>query len=127
FDHEDGAHVLRLEADGRLVYAVRTEDGTVAVQSPVLSAGSWHTVAGRVHQGALELYVNDTLVATEPAVSMVAFPAVPSDDAIVIGDGFTGRMSSLRFYDWNAQPLALLPNGGIEMDITIGSGGSESI
>lgn len=88
----DGSH---------FIYQVTTDTGIYQVEAPGLR-GKWQQLAARVRGGQLELFVDDF---TNPVTTPITGTLPNNHRKLVIGDGFSGQLSTLRFYDQSSEPL----------------------
>jgi hypothetical protein len=111
----NGQHKLQYTQD-RLVYQVNTTEGAFSVEVGGVETGRWHSVAIRMKDGEIELYVdgrvekspyNGTLTSTNGA-------------GLVVG-GLSARMRGLRVYDWNSAPLISFADGTSENQVQAGN------
>ncbi len=115
FDFEGGVQTLTLEDDGRLTYSLFTKEGKQSVSSAAVALENWHTVAGRYKDGQLALEVNGELTST-PATGELAYSV--TQRGLTIGEDYSGNLSSVKFYDYDAEPLMTFEDGSAEKAYT---------
>ncbi|MDE1462695.1 hypothetical protein [Spartinivicinus poritis] len=115
---------LQITNTGTLIYRVQTDQGHQWVESQPVSFNQWHTVSARFYQGKLELYVDSAdQVYTTNAAGQIAYRG----QQIKIGENYQGLMRSLRFYDWQGQPLVTTVEGDTQTAVTIDSNGKQTV
>ncbi|MBU2970119.1 hypothetical protein KO527_12225 [Pseudoalteromonas sp. C2R02] len=116
FDFEGGVQNLTLENDGHLTYSLFTKNGKATVSSDApISLENWHTVAGKYHNGKLVLEVNGHLN-SQDATGELAYSV--TQRGLTIGENFSGKLSSFKAYDYDAQPLVTFEDGTTEKNYT---------
>jgi hypothetical protein len=110
-------------AGGELVYRITTSDGTYQVRKTV-QMDQWQKVAARVTDSQLELYVDDL---STPVTKAYSGSLQAGSGSLTIGNGYTGLMQELRFYDSQSQPLLAINNASGTTSIQADSTGSANI
>ena len=105
-----GSHKLVLTDDRRFVFSVSTSGGVVQISSSQVELNQWHSVAGRVLNGVLELEINGVAVAPVPTPAELAYGF---GIGIELG-GFEGNLSGFSLYDWRSAPLVRFSANGQE-------------
>ena len=125
-----GAQTLAFNQYGQLEYQIQTSTGTYSVQTNnAIMPGSWQKVAARYHNNQIELFVNGTTY-TAPAsgnlshtltghtqLADIADPAKNHD--LVVGEGFGGQIRSLKWYNWNGQPVMTFADGSTSKTVVL--------
>lgn len=84
----------------------------------------WQKVAARVTDSQLELYVDDL---STPVTKAYSGSLQAGSGSLTIGNGYTGLMQELRFYDSQSQPLLAINNASGTTSIQADSTGSANI
>src|SRR5690606_26236410 len=123
---------LAFNANGELVYQIRTSEGTYTLNAGALFSGQWHRIAARYYNGQAELWVNGKLYTTSVSGDLqyrwTGYSDLERlnpelDHDLVIGKGFSGQLNSLKWFNWSGQPLLTFADGGTESTVTIGPDG----
>ena len=117
----NGAQKLTQASSGRLVYEVRTANGTYSVESEPLANHQWHRVAARYHNGQIELWVDGNTYAKAAAGNLVHNTVATRQ--LEVGKGFDGQLNSLKWFDWTSQPVMTFDDGSVEKTVTVGQDG----
>ncbi|MEJ2612868.1 MAG: hypothetical protein P8179_23110, partial [Candidatus Thiodiazotropha sp.] len=112
-DHGSGAHKVAYRAN-RITYSISTADGVVSVSSNPLALNQWHAVAGRYHNGNLELVVDGEVYSTS-ATGALAWGM----SGIRIAGSYTGLLDSVKLYDWESQPLVTFDDGSLSKTLDL--------
>ena len=123
-DLGDGAQKLTLNSSGQLVYTVRTSGGVNQLTSAIVSNDQWHKVAARYQSGQIQLWVDGEL---QSAVATGDIDYQASEKELVIGEGFTGRLNSLKWFDWASQPVMSFADGSTQKTVVIGVDGKAGL
>ena len=125
---DQGVMRLAYGNNQQLELQIRTTKGKYTVTSEPLSAGRWHQIAARYHNGRLELSVNHQLRGTD-ASGDLAFDQntddtkrdqlQPDRDDLVVGMGFNGQLNSFKWYDWSSAPVATFADGTVSTTVTL--------
>ncbi|TQV87444.1 hypothetical protein [Aliikangiella coralliicola] len=107
FNLESGSQSLAFSGN-RLVFSVKTTDGSFQIQSQPIPEDQWSTIAGRVYNGQLEIEVNGQ---SSAPVAVTGALEYSSGRGLKIGDGYSGGMNSFRLYDWASAPLLTFDDG----------------
>ncbi|MBU2714098.1 LamG domain-containing protein, partial [Zooshikella harenae] len=114
---------LQLTQEGKLNYQIQTSTGRYHLTSEPLAMGQWHIVVARYQNNQLELWVNNKPLTTEAEGDIV----YGSSRSLVIGNRYSGKMSGLRWYNWQTPALAKLPNDRQQMDIKLDEHGQQQV
>ena len=117
----NGAQKLTQTSSGRLVYEVRTANGTYSVEGELLANNQWHRVAARYHNGQIELWVNGNTYSEEATGNLVHNSVALRQ--LEVGKGFHGQLNSLKWFDWTSQPVMTFDDGSVEKTVTVGQDG----
>jgi len=120
-DLGNGAQKLTQTSSGSLVYEIRTTNGTYSVESESLANNQWHRVAARYHNGKIELWVNGNTL-SEMATGNLVHNTVATRQ-LEVGKGFDGQLNSLKWFDWNSQPVMTFDDGSVEKTVMVGANG----
>ena len=119
FSLERGIQTLSINELCELVYSVYTDDGMKVVKSTPLVKGTWYSIGGRFANGKLELqvgenniYTNDSEVADASELSYSI-----TQHGLTIGEGLSGNLANVSFYNWDSQPLLTFKGGHSEKTV----------
>ncbi|WP_143873581.1 LamG-like jellyroll fold domain-containing protein [Catenovulum sediminis] len=108
FSMAGGAHKLTLNQDNTLSYTLYNDAGEQTVTSAPINQNQWHQVAGQYHNGQLTLQVNGTQY--QQATDNSALNYGITNKGLTVGEGYTGHISSLKFFNPNSAPLVTFEN-----------------
>ena len=118
-DYSATSQKLTLLPNNKIQYQVETSEGIYTVESSPIELDEWNSIGVRYDSGELALEVNDEKFTAIGAGSLLTF--TNGNSAAVIGGGFVGSINEFKIIDWDYPLLAILPNGGIEMDVVFNS------
>jgi len=123
-DYAHGVQKLSYTIDRRFKFDIITSEGVISVSSDPVPLNQWHTVAGRYHNGVLRLEVNGAQYDVTGLSDNLQYSVTHQ---LVVGNNFSGKLNSLRFYDWTYQPLLSLSNGANTENVTLDGSGLATI
>ncbi|RHW74803.1 Ig-like domain-containing protein [Colwellia sp. RSH04] len=115
FEHGNGQTLSF--AGNTLTFTVTTETGSYSVEQSNISTEQWYSVATKVANNQIALYVDGNVV-TETITGPLVYGASTS---IKLG-GLSAVMRSFRLYDWTSQPLLSFADGSSSKAISAGGG-----
>jgi hypothetical protein len=115
FDHGNGQKLSY--AGNTLTFTVTTESGSYSVQQSGVIKEQWYSVATKVANNQISLYVDGNVV-SENITGTLVYGASTS---IKLG-GLSAVMRSFRLYDWTSQPLLSFADGSSSKAIAAGGG-----
>ena len=129
----DGLH-LESTVNGELQLTATTDTGNYVVKNTDLTLGAWHKVAVSFSDGQLQLAVDDRVESIAAAGSLIYQPiplieesadgaGVSVDYQLVVGEGYSGLLDCLKWYDLSSMPLVKFDNGAEVLDVVIGNDG----
>ncbi|GAP73918.1 hypothetical protein W04_0429 [Pseudoalteromonas sp. SW0106-04] len=121
-DLEGGVQHLTLNTNGSLTYTVFTEQGKLSVTSNPVALNQWHTVAGRYKNGVLMLEAAGQLYQQDGGGELTYSV---TQRGFTIGENYTGYLSSVKLYDYNAAPLLTFSDGSTEKEISFSAAQTE--
>ena len=119
FSLEGGVQQLQVLENGSLEYTLYTSTGKQTVTTEPLQNGKWYTVAGRYKNNRLELEVSDLGHYHTTASGTLKYSI--SQRGLTLGEGLTGNLSALKFYNWNSTPLLTFADGSTSLNHTLQS------
>ncbi|PAU65359.1 LamG domain-containing protein, partial [Pseudomonas indica] len=111
----NGQHQLHY-SQNTLTYQADTDTGTYSVAVGNVAPDRWHSIALRMKNGEIELYV-DGRTETSPYSGALA----SSNGAGLVVGGLQARIRGLRVYDWNSAPLVSFADGTFEGQVQSGN------
>jgi hypothetical protein len=114
FEHGNGGQKLSYE-NNTLTYQVTTSSGIYTVTADSVTENNWHSVATRIANNKIELYVDGNI--TEQAITGTI--EYGSDTSITIG-GLHAVMRGFKIYDWTSQPLVSFEDGSNTKSLNAG-------
>jgi hypothetical protein len=117
------SYKVETNSQGNVTFTVSTDTGEHSVVSQaVLKPDEWNTVAGRFIEGSLEIFVNGESIVNNAASGATVYDSLST---LLIGQGFSGRLSGVKLFDLSAEPmLAIGDDGEIQSStVTLGSDG----
>ncbi|AWB66256.1 hypothetical protein C2869_07345 [Saccharobesus litoralis] len=108
FNMAGGAHKLTLNQDNTLSYTIYNDAGEQTVTSAPINLNQWYQVAGQYHNGQLTLQINGTQY--KQATNNSALNYGITSKGLTVGEGYTGYISSLKFFNPNSAPLVTFNN-----------------
>ena len=118
---KNGPVVLRYTGDA-VVLEVTTDQGVYTLSSGVLSAGVWHTAGGALYNGQLHLEVDGVSLPPVTAPGLLSYGA----SGLEVGDGFTGNIMNLKWFDYLREPLLTFANGQPSQVVTFAADGTQT-
>ncbi|MDP2714233.1 hypothetical protein [Rheinheimera sp.] len=119
FSLEGGVQQLQVLENGSLEYTLYTSAGKQTVTTEPLQNGKWYTVAGRYKDNRLELEVSDLGHYHTAATGGLKYSI--SQRGLTIGEGLSGNLSALKFYNWDSAPLLTFADGSTRLNHTLQS------
>nr|WP_298166381.1 Ig-like domain-containing protein [uncultured Pseudomonas sp.] len=110
----NGAHRLAYDGD-RMAYTVRTDEGEFSVALAGVGADAWHSVAVRMWQGQIELYVDGRVAKAAYAGTLNI-----GGSGLAVG-GLQAHIRSVKVFDWNSAPLVSFANGSNTTELQVGA------
>ncbi|WP_148275735.1 hypothetical protein [Rheinheimera nanhaiensis] len=119
FSLEGGVQQLQVLENGSLEYTLYTSAGKQTLSTEPLQPGKWYTVAGRYKDNRLELEVSSLGHYHTTATGALKYSI--SQRGLTIGEGFSGNLSALKFYNWDSAPLLTFADGSTSLSHTLQS------
>ena len=110
----NGVHQLAYQGD-RMVYTAHTDDGEFSVALSGVGANTWHSVAVRMWQGQIELYVDGRVANTAYTGTLNS-----GSSGLAVG-GLSAHIRSVKVFDWNSSPLISFANGSNTANLQVGA------
>lgn len=110
----NGVHQLAYQGD-RMVYTAHTDDGEFSVALSGVGANAWHSVAVRMWQGQIELYVDGRVANTAYSGTLNS-----GSSGLAVG-GLSAHIRSVKVFDWNSSPLISFANGSNTANLQVGA------
>jgi hypothetical protein len=115
---------LELLASGELQLTAETDDGNTytATQETTLALNQWHQIAGSFSNNILTLAVGDQRIETAVTGQLSYTTA-----SLNVGQGYTGLMNSLKWFNLASDPLTTFADGSETQSVMLDSLGKATI
>ncbi|MDP2745353.1 hypothetical protein [Pseudomonas sp.] len=111
---------IELTSIGEVKVTAQMESGTRELTTAAVQSGAWHRLGVHVVEQTLIVQLDKQILKVpleEPLKGQ------QEQYALVIGEGFQGRLNELGVYDWSQAPVLRLASGNEQADATVGADG----
>ncbi|WP_218224406.1 hypothetical protein [Pseudomonas sp. PIC25] len=111
---------IELTPAGVVKVTVLMENTTREITTAAIEPGTWHRLGVHVIDQNLIVQLDEHI---QKVPLMAPLQGKQEQNALVIGNGFQGRLNELGLFDWSQAPVLQLASGGEQAAATVGADG----